>query len=489
MDVRVWRNWQTRQVQVLVGNPREGSSPFTRTSFISEHDHPKKENFVNSTVEALEDNQLKITCTIPAADVDAQIKRTYKDFAKRYKFPGFRPGKAPRPVIDNMLGKDSVMATVAEDLVNTAYPQILDENDLVPLFKAEFSDAEAVEGKDLTFTATITVKPQVELTSYDPVDVEVPSTEATEEEIDSGVDEFRNYYMEYKDANANTKIKKDQFVELSMDVTDPEGEIVSALSCESRLYQLGQNLYPASFDAELIGLKKGDEKSFDLDMAGQSSLLSQSFGIDKGVYHFDVKIGSIKKTVLPEANDEFAKNLGFDDMAALRALVGEQIATQKESAAPRRKENECLFALAQRVTDEMPSTITEREEANLLQDLFRQLNQAGQSYDAFLQQAGITAEQLKEDIKKQAADTVRQDMALDAWARHFNIEATPEEVTQEFEKANLDDPAKVEAEWRETGRIPMIREGIKRSKALKDIAEKANVTIIEESAVAPKDAE
>lgn len=124
-----------------------------------------------------------------------------------------------------------------------------------------------------------------------------------------------------------------------------------------------------------------------------------------------------------------------------------------------------------------------------LQDLFRQLNQAGQSYDAFLQQAGITAEQLKEDIKKQAADTVRQDMALDAWARHFNIEATPEEVTQEFEKANLDDPAKVEAEWRETGRIPMIREGIKRSKALKDIAEKANVTIIEESAVAPKDAE
>ena len=74
---------------------------------------------MNSTVEALEDNQLKITCTIPAADVDAQIKRTYKDFAKRYKFPGFRPGKAPRPVIDNMLGKDSVMATVAEDLVNT----------------------------------------------------------------------------------------------------------------------------------------------------------------------------------------------------------------------------------------------------------------------------------------------------------------------------------------------------------------------------------
>lgn len=439
---------------------------------------------MNSKVEALEDNQLEISFVIPAADVDAQIKRTYKDFAKRYKFPGFRPGKAPRPVIDNVLGKDAVIATVTEDLVNEAYPKALEEHDLVPLFKAEFSDAEAVPGQDLTFTAKIAVKPTFELTSYEPVDIELPSTAATEAEIDAGVDEFRNYYMEYKDANANTKIKKDQFIEMSMDVTDPSGELNSALSCESRLYQLGQNLYPAAFDAELIGLKKGDEKSFDLDLTDQASLLSSSLGLEGGVYHFDVKIDAIKKTVLPEANDEFAKNLGFDDMEALRKLVGDQISTQKESAAPRRKENECLFAISQRVEGDMPESIVEREEANLLQDLFRQLNQAGQSYDAFLQQAGLTADQLKEDIKKQAADTVRQDMALDAWARHFDFEVTPEEITQEFVSARIDDPAKVEKEWLESGRLPLIRQGIRRTKAMKDIAEKANVTIIEETNVA-----
>lgn len=444
---------------------------------------------MNSNIEVLEDNKLQITCVIPAAEVNAQVKRTYKDFAKRYKFPGFRPGKAPRPVIDNMLGKDAVIETVTEDLVNKAYPKVLEENNLVPLYKAEFSDAQAEEGKDLTFTATIAVKPQFELTSYDPIDIEIPAAVATEDEITSGVDEFRNYYKQYKDANANTKVKKDQFVELSMNVTGPDGEVIDALSCETRMYQLNQDLYPAAFDAELIGMKKGEQKQFDIDLTDQASLLCSSLGLEGGVYHFDVTIDSIKKTFLPEANDEFAKQLGFDDLASLRDMIGEQITSEKEAGLPRRKENECLFAIAKRLEGDMPETLCEREETNLLQNLFTQLSQAGQSYDAFLEQAGITPDQLKEDIKKQAEDTVRQDMALDAWARHFELEVTPEEVSEEFVKANVDDPAALETEWLETGRLPLIREGVLRTKALKDITEKANITIIEESEVTPAEAE
>ena len=89
---------------------------------------------MNTKVEALEDNQVKIFFEIEAQDVDARIKRTYKELAKKYKFPGFRPGKAPRPIIDNMMGADAVRATVTEDLVNDVYPKALDENNLVPLF-------------------------------------------------------------------------------------------------------------------------------------------------------------------------------------------------------------------------------------------------------------------------------------------------------------------------------------------------------------------
>ena len=118
----------------------------------------------------------------------------------------------------------------------------------------------------------------------------------------------------------------------------------------------------------------------------------------------------------------------------------------------------------------------EIEEANLLQSFYGQLNKANMTFDQYLDTMGIDSEQFKEDMKKQAKDLVKQDLALDAWARHFNIEATDEEITAEFEKANVDDPAAVEAEWRESGRIPMIREGVLRTKAMFEIVDGAKVT-------------
>lgn len=433
---------------------------------------------MNTKVEALKDNQVKISFEIDAKDVDARINRTYKEFAKKYKFPGFRPGKAPRPIIDNMMGADAVRATVTDDLVNEVYPKALDENNLVPLFKAEndFETDMVEEGKPFKFTATIQVKPQYELTSYDAVEVEIPSVEATEEEIDQQVEELRNYYHDFKDAPANTKVKKEEFVEFTMKVTDANGEEVPTMSAEKRLYQLGINLFPKAFDAELMGLKKGESKSFDIDFTDDDSMMAMTME-EKGVYHFDVTIDVIKKKILPELTDEWVKlTFGFENIADMREKIAESIREQKNESAPRRKENECLFAISQRIEDEVPESMCEIEEANLLQAFYGQLNKSNMTFDQYLDTMGITSDQFKEDMKKQSKDLVKQDLALDAWARHFNIEAADEDITAEFEKANVDDPAAVEAEWREGGRIPMIREGVLRTKAMLQIVEGAKVT-------------
>ena len=433
---------------------------------------------MNTKVEALKDNQVKISFEIDAKDVDARINRTYKEFAKKYKFPGFRPGKAPRPIIDNMMGADAVRATVTDDLVNEVYPKALDENNLVPLFKAEndFETDMVEEGKPFKFTATIQVKPQYELTSYDAVEVEIPSVEATEEEIDQQVEELRNYYHDFKDAPANTKVKKEEFVEFTMKVTDANGEEVPTMSAEKRLYQLGINLFPKAFDAELMGLKKGESKSFDIDFTDDDSMMAMTME-EKGVYHFDVTIDVIKKKILPELTDEWVKlTFGFENIADMREKIAESIREQKNESAPRRKENECLFAISQRIEDEVPESMCEIEEANLLQAFYGQLNKSNMTFDQYLDTMGITSDQFKEDMKKQSKDLVKQDLALDAWARHFNIEATDEDITAEFEKANVDDPVAVEAEWREGGRIPMIREGVLRTKAMLQIVEGAKVT-------------
>lgn len=446
---------------------------------------------MNIKVEALENNQVKLSFEVDAADVDARIKRTYRQFAKRYNFPGFRPGKAPRPVIDNMLGAEAVRTTVTEDLVNEVYPQALEENNLVPLQRPDYEyELDLVEDKKpFNFTATIQVKPEYELTSYEPVEVEIPSTAATDEEVDAQIEELRNYYHDFKDANANTKVKPGEFVEFTLAVTDEEGNDVAALSAENRLYELGQGVYPASFDAELIGLKEGGEKSFDLDLTEDDSMVVTTLE-NKGKFHFDVKIDAIKRKILPEVTEEWAtETFGFESLEDMRTKIGESIKSQKDQNAPRRKENECLFAVAERVEGELPEAMVEREETQLLQNFYGQLSRMGLTFDQYLKTMEITPDQFKEDNKKQAADIVRQDLALDAWARHFEIEATEEEVHDEFARADLDDPAAVEAEWRKEGRLPMIRESIRRSKAIRDLVEKAKVTEVVEAKVEEKDAE
>lgn len=434
---------------------------------------------MNTKVETLKDNQVKIAFEIEAADVDSRIKRTYKDFAKRYNFPGFRPGKAPRPVIDNMLGADAVKATVTEDLVNDVYPKALDENNLVPLFKAEYEyETDMVEeGKDFKFTATIQVKPSYELTSYEPVEVEIPTTDATDDEIEAQIEELRNYYHDFKDAPANTKVKPKEFVEFTMKVTDEKGKEVTALCAENRLYELGANLFPESFDAELIGMKKGEQKSFDLDLSDDTSMIAMTLGDEKGKYHFDLTLDVIKRKILPEVNEEWAiETFGFESLADMREKIASSVKEQKETSMPRRKESECLYAVSQRIEGDLPEGMCELEEANLLQSFYRQLSQSNLSFDQYLSSMEMTPEQFKEDMKKQAADLVRQDLALDAWARHYGLTATDEEISAEFAKADVDDPIAVEAEWRESGRIPLIREGVLRTNAMLDVVEKAKVT-------------
>ena len=146
---------------------------------------------------------------------------------------------------------------------------------------------------------------------------------------------------------------------------------------------------------------------------------------------------------------------------------------------PRLKETACSTKLVDRVTDEVPDDMAEEAESELLQDFFSQLQQQGMSFDSYLAARGIDSDQFKQDIKMQAADEAKQQLALDAWARKFGIDVTDDEVTLEFERAGVENPAKTEAEWRKSGRLYLIREGIQRRKAMEDVMDKAKVTEVD----------
>ncbi len=434
---------------------------------------------MKTKVETLEDNRSKVTITLDAAEVDSRIKATYKDFANRYNFPGFRKGKAPRPVIDNALGKEAVRATVSDEIVNGLAPIAIDEKDLYPISKPDFSEEPGLVegGKPYSFSFTVECKPVVELSSYDPVDIELPGETATDAEIDDQIEHFREHYYTFKDAPANTKVKADSELTIALKATDDANKPVESLSTDERPYTMGAGLLPDEFEEKLVGLKKGEVAEFDLDMPENPPVLLRALKGKTSKLHFEVTIKAVRKKILPEVTDEWAKEtLGFEDVADLRTRLAESLTTQKQQMMPGLKERACLNKLIERVDVEVPASMAESAETNLLQELFQQLQASGMSFDAYLEQMGLKADTFKDDIKLQAADTVKQDLALDAWARHFKMKVSGKEITEEFVKSGAEDPAALEEDWRKNGQLHMVREGVLRMKAVKDIMDKANVS-------------
>ena len=437
---------------------------------------------MKTKVEVLESGATKLTVTIEAAEIDARIKKTYKDFGAKYRFPGFRPGHVPRPVIDSNLGKDAVRSTVTDELLNESFPLAVDENDLNMISQPKFGDVEGLveEGKDFTFSAEFEVKPALELSDYSPVHIEVPFKTASEAEIDEQIEALGNYYYDYKNAPANTKVKQENSVEITLVVKDDKGEVMESLGAEDRLYEMGQGLFPAAFDEALLGMKKGETKSITLNVAENPCMMTSILKDKTEEVTFEIEVKAVKKKVAPEVTDEWVKEtLGFADVAELRVRMGESIEQQKGDIIPRIMENNALFALQERLIGEVPAVMAEEAERDLLQNFFTQLQSQGATLDAYLKAQDITADKFKEDVKLQAVDTVKQNLALDAWARHAGIEVSDEEIVEEFKNSGAQDPDALYAEWKAQGRLHIVREGIMRGKALEALLAEADVEEVE----------
>ncbi len=436
---------------------------------------------METKIEKLENNKTKVVVTVPAKVVDDKIGRVYRELAGKYNFPGFRKGKAPRAVIDNAIGKEAVLAQATEDVVNDAYPAVVEEQRLFPVGSPDFGDPDPVAaGADFTFEFTVGAKPEVELDSYDAVEIELPMKEATEAEVADQIESLTRHFETYENAPADVALSADNYADVEMKATKAEdGSEVSSLTTESRFFVPAGGLFSAAFDEQLMGMKKGERKSFELDIPeDESSVLLSDLAGQKVA--FDVTVAVVKTKETPELTDELVKEkLGYDSVADLRKEVSDSITEQKSSMIPRLKESACATKLIERVSCEVPEDMAEEAESELLQDFFAQLQQQGLSFDSYLAARGIDSNQFKEDIKLQAADEAKQQLALDAWARKFGIDVADEEVTLEFERAGVENPAKTEAEWRKSGRLFLIREGIQRRKAMEDVMEKAKVTEVD----------
>ncbi len=429
---------------------------------------------MNITASDVQDAKLTATVTIPAADVDAAIKKAYKDAANKYRFPGFRAGRAPRPVIDNMLGKEATLAQATNDILAANEPAVLNELDIVPLKEGDYQELDLVKDhEDYTYTVTFSLRQSVELNSYEPVEIEMPPAEVTEGEIDAQIEMLMGYHATFEEVDR--PVQNDDYVTAA--VKDIKG--ATRFAGENRMFVVGSENFPTEVNEGLVGMKKGESKEISWTLMGE----------DAEEITIEVTINSVKERKLPELTDEFvSENFGFDSIAAMRDGVKEELEGDKTSKLPGLKENRAVAALSERLELEKVDEDYEQSVFSELGQTFLQnLSSRGTTLDVWLQASGLTSEAFIADLHRQANDVARESLALDALARHLEIEVTDEDVDKEFVDAGIEDVEASKAQFVADGRMPAVRDSIRRSKAVDWLVENAKVTEVDE--YAKKDAE
>ena len=431
---------------------------------------------MNISASDVKDAKLTATVTVEAADVDAAIKKAYKDAAKKYRFPGFRPGKAPRPVVDSMLGAEATLAQATNDIIGGNEAAVLNELDIVPVKEGDYKDIEiAKDHEDYSYTVEFTLRPACELSSYEPVEIEMPPAEVTEAEIDQQVDMLMGYHATFEDVE-DRAVEADDYV--TADLEDVKG--AEQFAGEGRLLAMGNDTLPKEFDEALLGAKIGDEKE-----------ISWKPGEDEDECTVKVTVKGIKVRKTPELTDEFAKeNFGFDDIAAMRDAIKLELEQDKTAKLPGLKENRAVAKLAERLQlDKMDEDYEKSVFNELGQNFLQNLAQRGMTLDAWLQANGISSDQFISDLHQQANDVARESLALDSLAKHLDVQVNDDDVTEEFKNAGVEDVEASKAEFVSDGRMPAVRDSIRRSKAVDWLVENAKVTEVDEAAEAAKDAE
>ncbi len=429
---------------------------------------------ITVTAETPQDDVLTAQVTVASADVDAAIAKTYKDIAYKYNFQGFRRGRAPRPVIDSIMGKEAVLAQTTNDLLNQIEPMILEELDATIIGEMSYGDDPGLvaQGSDYVVTATMTVPPICELTSYEAPVINMPPEEATEAEIDLQIEQLLNYQASYEDISDDRACVEGDIV--SVNIENVEGG--SSYAGENRLLQLNGQQVPEDLQAGIVGMTPGETKEVSWSHSHE-----HEGEVHEHKFVVNVTLNSIKEVVVPELTEELCKkSFGFDSVEDFRDAVKEEIEGDKKSSLPNLKEDRVVEAVGKLVDlEEIPEAYGNEVFNELASEFLNQLQSQNLSLDYYLQARGIKTDDFIADLHAQADDRARQSLALDAVARKMGFDASDEDVRAEFEKAGMPDAYD---EWRDQGRLPAIRESVRRTKALDWLVENAQVTIVDEVA-------
>ena len=398
------------------------------------------------------------------------VDKAFKKIAKNVKIDGFRKGHVPTGMIEKKVSMEERYAQAIEDNANEWMRDAFKELDLNPISQPQL-DVKSMSADKAELVFTFAVMPEVELGEYKGLKYEMESVEVTDEEINEEINRMRKQYADLETVEGEAK--DGDTVKIDYEGFK-DGVAFEGGKAEGYNLKLGSGSFIPGFEDQLIGCKAGDEKELNLTFPEDY----HAEDLKGAEVVFKVTVHEVTREVLPELDDDFAKDTNIPNVETvddLKKTVKERLEAAKKSQAESAADEKLFEQLSENTKVDMPDALVDDEANNQIQQMAAQIQQYGLSFSQYLQMMGKTIDDLRADYRENAEKSVKLRLALNKIAEVENLEATDEDVEEQYHDLSVQYGMDVE-KIKPLVSEDLIRQDVKTTKAynfVKDNAVKA----------------
>ena len=424
---------------------------------------------MKTDVEELGPTRVKLSIEVPFEELKPSLDKAYREVGRQVRIPGFRPGKVPPRIIDQRLGRGVVLEQAVNDALPGLYGKALEEGDVLALGQPELQITKLDDGKELSFTAEVDVRPRFEVPDLEGMPVTVDNAEVTPDDVEEYLSGLRERFASLK--SVDRPARSGDFVSMDLSAS-VDGDTVEDAQASGLSYEIGSGDLLDGLDEALEGVTAGESKVFTAELLGGAHSGEQA--------QVTVTVHSVKEKDLPELDDEFAQAASeFDTLGELRAGTRAQLQAARRLQQAGQAQQRALDALLSRIDIPLPEKVVAAEAERRRDSMIEQLDQIGSSLDDYLQTMGRTPAEFEADLERDARQGVKTGFVLDQLALQEKLGVDAGEmsayVAEQARRMRVD-PERLAKQLADNGQLGSVAAEVLRGKALDLIAQRAKVT-------------
>ncbi|TGB45224.1 trigger factor [Mycolicibacterium peregrinum] len=375
---------------------------------------------MKSTVEQLSPTRVRINVEVPFTELEPDFDRAFKALAQQVRLPGFRPGKAPRKLLEARVGRGAVLEQVVNDALPSRYSEAVTASDVKPLGQPEIEVTKLEDGQELAFTAEVDVRPEITLPEFDALKITVDPIKVEDDEVDAELQSLRARFGTLTGVERGAQ--EGDFVSIDLSAT-VDGTEVPEAATEGLSHEVGSGQLIEGLDDAITGLKAGESKVFTTKLAA-----GEYAGQDADV---TVTVKSVKERELPEADDDFAQLASeFDTIGELKESLTDQVRRVKSVQQAEQIRDKAIDALLEQTEVPLPEKIVQAQIDDALHNAIHGLDHDEEKFAEQLTEQGSSREEFDADNKTNAEKAVKTQLLMDAVADKLDIQVGQNDLTE-----------------------------------------------------------